>query len=248
MRNKIPFQRIEVFIIDEYTLPHDHGSHNIEELGYVLSSGTIFKTSSDLFKMLDDENRVKIFWLLCHSEECVINITALMNMTSPAVSHHLQLLKAAGLIESRKSGRETYYKAADTELVRLLHKTLEKAMKLTCPEDRHSQSAEDIIRQVHSYLSHNLDKMITIDELARKYHINTTTLKKTFKEEYGMSIAAHMRKHRMEKAAVLLCSSDKRISEIAALVGYNSQSRFTIVFKQEYGMLPTEYRLHQNIP
>ena len=68
MRNKIPFQRIEVFIIDEYTLPHDHGSHNIEELGYVLSSGTIFKTSSDLFKMLDDENRVKIFWLLCHSE------------------------------------------------------------------------------------------------------------------------------------------------------------------------------------
>lgn len=54
MRNKIPFQRIEVFIIDEYTLPHDHGSHNIEELGYVLSSGTIFKTSSDLFKMLDD--------------------------------------------------------------------------------------------------------------------------------------------------------------------------------------------------
>ena len=42
------------------------------------------------------------FWLLCHCEECVINIVALVEMSSPAVSHHLKQLRSGGLITSRR--------------------------------------------------------------------------------------------------------------------------------------------------
>ncbi|MDD6598560.1 MAG: ArsR family transcriptional regulator [Anaerovibrio sp.] len=31
-----------------------------------------------------------MFWILCHCEECVLNIAALLNMSSPAVPHHLR--------------------------------------------------------------------------------------------------------------------------------------------------------------
>ena len=97
-------------------------------------------------------------------------------------------------------------------------------------------------RAVHDYLRSNLDRKITIDELALRFHINTTTLKKEFKLVYGTSVAAHIRKHRMEEASRLLRTTNMSISLIAAAVGYESQSRFSLVFKEEYGMLPTAYR------
>lgn len=92
-----------------------------------------FQIISDIFKLLGDASRVRIFWLLCHCEECVLNISAIVGMTSPAVSHHLKQLKAGGLITSRREGKEVYYKASDTSQSRLLHDMIEKLMEITCP-------------------------------------------------------------------------------------------------------------------
>ena len=41
-------------------------------------------------------------------EECVLNISAMLEMSSPAVSHHLRPLKNSGLIVSRREGKEVY--------------------------------------------------------------------------------------------------------------------------------------------
>ncbi len=92
-----------------------------------------FRMLADIYKELGDESRLRIFWLLCHCEECVINISSMVDMSSPAVSHHLRQLKAGGLIESRRSGKEVYYKAADTEKTRLLHSMIENMMEIACP-------------------------------------------------------------------------------------------------------------------
>jgi DNA-binding transcriptional ArsR family regulator len=89
---------------------------------------------ADVFKQLNDASRLRVFWLLCHMEECVINIAALMEMSTPAVSHHLKQLKSGGLIVSRREGKEVYYKAADTEQSRLLHKAIEELMEIVCPD------------------------------------------------------------------------------------------------------------------
>ena len=93
-----------------------------------------FSTVADVFKKLDDPSRLKIFWLLCHCEECVINLSSLMEMSSPAVSHHLKVLRSAGLIVSRREGKEVYYKAADTAQCRTLHETIERIMEISCPK------------------------------------------------------------------------------------------------------------------
>lgn len=93
-----------------------------------------FQIVADIFKQVGDPTRVRIFWLLCHCEECVQNISALMEMSSPAVSHHLRGLKDNGLIVSRRVGKEVFYKAADTDQSRLLHIMIEKVMAISCPE------------------------------------------------------------------------------------------------------------------
>ena len=113
---------------------HDHGEEISEHLRDNVAKTESFRTVSDIFKLLADSSRVRIFWLLCHCEECVINIAALTNMSSPAVSHHLRLLKASGLIVSRREGREMYYKAADTEMVNSLHTTIESIADISCPK------------------------------------------------------------------------------------------------------------------
>ena len=97
-------------------LPHDHGQTIEQELEHMPSVEN-FQTVADIFKQLGDGSRIRIFWLLCHCEECVINLSAMVDMSSPAVSHHLKQLKASGLIVSRREGKEVYYKAADTEVL-----------------------------------------------------------------------------------------------------------------------------------
>ena len=113
-------------------LPHDHGQ-NIEQNLAQLPSIDDFQTVADIFKQMGDGSRVRIFWLLCHCEECVINISSMVDMSSPAVSHHLRQLKTSGLITSRREGKEVYYKAAKTPQALLLHHVIEQMMEIACP-------------------------------------------------------------------------------------------------------------------
>ena len=236
-------------------LPHQHTDHpNRLFLQQALGGVEEFSAVAGVFSQLSDPTRIRIFWMLCHCEECVVNIAALLGMSSPAVSHHLKLLHTTGLIESRREGREVFYHAAETEAARLLHQIIEQVMCITCPEEgalltdcRPDQVT--LIREVHEYLVQHLDERLTIELLARQFHVNATTLKSVFKSVYGSSLAAHIREHRMERAAQLLSETSLPVAEIARRVGYDNQSKFSSSFRAEYGMLPREWRkTHSAVP
>ncbi|WP_432642460.1 ArsR/SmtB family transcription factor [Acidaminococcus sp.] len=125
----------------EPVLPHNHGE-NINLVLQDLPENADFSAVSTLFSSLADANRIKLFWFLCHMEECVINLSALMQMSSPALSHHLKILREKGLITSRRAGKEMYYKAANTEEVRLLHHMIELLIDITCPEKDRGEKTE----------------------------------------------------------------------------------------------------------
>ena len=225
-------------------LPHDHGEeqNHTAAMQELLRDGAHFQNIADIFRQLGDPNRIRIFWLLCHCEECVVNIAAMVDMSSPAVSHHLRVLKDSGLLSSRREGREVYYRASDAAQSRLLHEMIEQVMDVACPQWREEAEQVKIIREIHDHLTEHMEQRVTIEELARQYLINPTTLKTVFKEVYGSSLAAHMKEHRMEKAAALLRETDMSVAEIAGQVGYESQSKFTAAFKEQFGLLPTAYR------
>ena len=123
--------------MDYSKLPHHHGEERLSgAMRAQLEKTGDFQAIADVFRQLGDPTRVRIFWLLCHCEECVVNISAMMDMSSPAVSHHLRPLKNSGLIVSRREGKEVYYRAADTAQSRLLHQMIEQVMAIACPEGR----------------------------------------------------------------------------------------------------------------
>ncbi len=138
-----------------------------------------------------------------------------------------------------RSLRLAYQKIKTLEL--LLYISKSNIMSQNKSDSLQSEQAETI-RKIHDYLTGHMCERITIEELSKEYLINPTTLKAAFKSVYGMSIAAHMKKHRMEQASRLLKESDMSIAKIAEAVGYDSQSKFSASFKAFYHVLPREYR------
>ena len=228
-------------------LPHDHG-HTPGQLQDWMPSPRVFENIGNVFQMLSDGKRVQLFWILCHCEECVINLSALMDMSSSAVSHHLKLLKTGGFVVSRREGKEVYYTAAETARTKALHEMIEEIAELACPSDdtpvRPNQYDTNIrtVQQVHDFLVNHMGDRYTIEELSEQFHMNQTTLKNTFKTVYGQPPASYMKERRIGRAKELLAHSKLSIEEIAQRVGYQNQSKFTQAFKDLTGQLPREYR------
>jgi DNA-binding transcriptional ArsR family regulator len=62
-----------------------------------------------LFSALGDETRIKIVKLLSEGEQNVDDLTRLLDLSQPTISHHLRVLRENGLVQSEKRGRSIYY-------------------------------------------------------------------------------------------------------------------------------------------
>jgi DNA-binding transcriptional ArsR family regulator len=80
---------------------------------------------SEIFKVLGDETRTKILYLLAHRQLCVCDIATILEMTLPAVSHHLRLLKALRLVKYARDGKMVYYSLDDEHILNMIHEAQE---------------------------------------------------------------------------------------------------------------------------
>ena len=58
-----------------------------------------------------------------------------MNMSSPAVAHHLKLLRDADLVVTRREEKEVYYSVSKTEKAQMLHHMIESIQEIACPDE-----------------------------------------------------------------------------------------------------------------
>jgi ArsR family transcriptional regulator len=63
----------------------------------------------DFAKALADETRQKIMALCCCQEISVNDIVSQLDVAQPTVSHHLKILRQAGLVRATRRGKEIYY-------------------------------------------------------------------------------------------------------------------------------------------
>jgi ArsR family transcriptional regulator len=83
----------------------------------VLSSVTDVEVRplSRLFRALGDETRLRIVALLTHGELCVCHIEQALSLSQPNASRQLGVLRAAGVVDSRRDGTWVYYRLAAQE-------------------------------------------------------------------------------------------------------------------------------------
>jgi len=78
-----------------------------------------------LFKLLSDETRLRILYFLTQRNELHVRaLCDLLRQSQPAVSHHLAILRGAGLIDRRREGKHNYYALHTGRLTGLLDKFL----------------------------------------------------------------------------------------------------------------------------
>src|SRR6187551_200372 len=81
-----------------------------DEAGLAQLSKATTRDLVQLFKMLGDDTRVRVLHYLTQRDELnVRTLCKLLGQSQPAVSHHLALLRLAGIIECRRDGKHNFY-------------------------------------------------------------------------------------------------------------------------------------------
>ena len=98
-----------------------------------------------------------------------------------------------------------------------------------------------------NFMKDNLDRNLSISDLACSVRLSRSRLCFLFKTEVGMSPLQYLKSLRMRKACELLETSLLSVKEIRARVGYNDDSHFLREFKKAKDLTPSGYRA-QHLP
>lgn len=96
-----------------------------------------------------------------------------------------------------------------------------------------------VLRYIHS----NLHTKITVEEVAKKLHMNANYLSQIFKKEMGENFSTYVPRMKIVFAQHLMETTEKSISEISEYLAFSSQSHFIRAFKNETGTTPKQYLL-----
>ncbi len=78
----------------------------------------------ELFKVFSDETRIKLIYLLGRGEACTCDLANALGLSPPAISHHLRLLRAMRLVETRRAGQMVHYRLRDDHILNIVKEAL----------------------------------------------------------------------------------------------------------------------------
>lgn len=103
------------------------------------------------------------------------------------------------------------------------------------------QSNHNIVQDLIRYLDANYAQKITGPDLEQNFHFSFDHANRLFKKAIGCTIFTYKNKQRINRAIVLLTTTDYTVSQIATEVGYADVFSFSHAFKKATGFAPGEY-------
>ncbi|RWU08153.1 helix-turn-helix transcriptional regulator [Pedobacter chitinilyticus] len=100
------------------------------------------------------------------------------------------------------------------------------------------KSVWDHITALHDHVLSHLDDRLSLTDLAKKFNISASTMRKQFQKQYHISLYRFIQQNRMEKALLLLREGKLTIGEVGVAVGYFEPANFTNAFIKYYGLSP----------
>ncbi|WP_313560109.1 AraC family transcriptional regulator [Ruminiclostridium cellobioparum] len=126
-----------------------------------------------------------------------------------------------------------------------ISKTLLQELFITIFQNRynHSSNYSDSLKveKIIQYMCENIHRKIQLAELSELVQISIFHLSKIFREKTGYSVIEYFNKIKIDQAKVLLIEGDKKVKEIAYLLGFSDEFYFSRIFKKVEGISPSEY-------
>lgn len=143
------------------------------------------------------------------------------------------------LYEAKGKESATYFRIKILELLYHVQKIRS--------EDRYaavyySKEHIEIVKRARKLLIGDLETKIPLESLIAGENISMVTFQAIFKQIYGDSPYTHLKKYKINCAAVRLREGKESISEIAVSLGYSNASKFSKAFQDVFGLLPKDYR------
>ncbi|MEG5170554.1 AraC family transcriptional regulator [Microcoleus sp. B3-D7] len=166
----------------------------------------------------------------------------LVSLTTPAMQRVLgQILECSyqgTLRQIYLEGKALELVALRLEQVALVSQLSARVNVLRSPEIEKICEAKDILLR-------RLDRPPSLIELAHQVGMNDCTLKRGFRQVFGMTAMSCLHHYRMELAQQLLTIGEMNVNQVAKAIGYASRSSFYTAFRKQFGVSPHQY-LTQN--
>lgn len=185
-------------------------------------------------------------WFHIHFDRELLNLVEtthdLKLETVPHIddSHIASLVRVIFEVVSRGDGPEPLLWQSLGQV--LLWRLLLQSARSSRQSDARGGLAQWQARRTTEYLADNLERRVTLDELAAVARLSPFHFARAFAKTVGMPPFRYQRRLRIDRACELLLHSDMRITDIALAVGYDSPQALARTFAQEHGMVPSQWR------
>jgi two-component system, response regulator YesN len=106
----------------------------------------------------------------------------------------------------------------------------------------YEQTKRKEILDAFKYVTMNIEKKITLDEVSNHLYLNPSYFSRLFKKEVGETFVEYVTKMKINRAKELLEQTTDSVGKICERLGYDNQSYFIKIFKNYVGVTPIEYR------
>jgi len=113
-------------------------------------------------------------------------------------------------------------------------------------EKTEQEDQEDIIKGTIMNMKANLEKKLTVEDMAIRYRLSTSHFSSLFRKATGMPPIDYFIHLKMQRACQLLYANESKIKAIAIDLGYEDPYYFSRIFKKYMGTSPEQYKLSAN--
>lgn len=104
------------------------------------------------------------------------------------------------------------------------------------------EDANEMISSIKRYIKMHLAEEINVSKLSEIFYLSPNYFSRIFKKTSGEGCNEYIVRKRMEKAKILLETTNIKVVRIAADVGYKDTNYFSLTFKKNIGVSPLQYR------
>ena len=241
-----------------YITPNDDHFHNHYEFNYYKKGNSIYIINNEMYNIeagdvvilppntlhksiqQDNSKREKTIFYLDRKFLSTFLDSRMSLPFKPTIYHVSDNKRIEEIFEelyNEFNGQKhrVYLEVLVSELIVLLQRTKEKTSPI---RNESSNLITDVLKYIKEY--YNTD--ITLKNTAEHFYINQSYLSRIFKEQTGFSFCEYITKLRVKEANKLLTLTDKPITEIAFICGFNSSNSFCKAYKKAIGMTALEYK------